>query len=86
MAILKSSMSGGRHSSSVSSAPTILRPHHLLFFQFVLLKLYRENKHKEAGIGPFFRKKHYVIYLDACITAVKVVSYWSLYLGEHISI
>ena len=30
--------------------------HHLRFFQFVLLKLYRENngnKQKEAGIGPF---------------------------------
>ena len=34
--------------------------HHLHFFQFVLLKLYRENnenKQKEAGIGPFFLKK-----------------------------
>ena len=34
--------------------------HHLRFFQFVLLKLYRENdenKQKEAGIGPFFLKK-----------------------------
>ena len=33
--------------------------HHLRFFQFVLLKLYRENyenKQKEAGIGPFFKK------------------------------
>ena len=33
--------------------------HHLCFFQFVLLKLYRENhenKQKEAGIGPFFKK------------------------------
>ena len=33
--------------------------HHLRFFQFVLLKLYRgnnENKEKEAGIGPFFKK------------------------------
>ena len=32
---------------------------HLRFFQFVLLKLYRgnnENKEKEAGIGPFFKK------------------------------
>ena len=32
--------------------------HHLRFFQFVLLKLYRENnknKQKEAGIGPFFK-------------------------------
>ena len=50
----------GRHSSVVSSAPTILRPgfetqaHHLCFFHIVLLKLYRENKQKEAGIGPFF--------------------------------
>ena len=57
----------GRHSSVVSSAPTILRPgfesqaHHLSFFQFVLLKLYRENnenKQKEAGIGPFFLKRN----------------------------
>ena len=33
--------------------------HHLQFFQFVLLKLYRENnkiKQKEAGIGPIFLK------------------------------
>ena len=33
--------------------------HHLHFFQFVLLKLYRENnknKQKEAGIGPFFKQ------------------------------
>ena len=33
--------------------------HHLCFFQFVLLKLYRENnenKQKEAGIGPFLKK------------------------------
>ena len=32
---------------------------HLHFFQFVLLKLYRENnknKQKEAGIGPFLKK------------------------------
>ena len=32
---------------------------HLCFFQFVLLKLYRENnenKQKEARIGPFFKK------------------------------
>ena len=32
---------------------------HLCFFQFVLLKLYRENnenKQKEAGIGPFLKK------------------------------
>ena len=32
---------------------------HLWFYQFVLLKLYRENneiKQKEAGIGPFFEK------------------------------
>ena len=31
---------------------------HLRFFQFVLLKLYRENnenKQKEAGIGPFLK-------------------------------
>ena len=38
--------------------------HHLSFFQFVLLKLYRENnknKQKEAGIGPFFLKKHELI-------------------------
>ena len=34
--------------------------HHLSFFQFVLLKLYRENnknKQKEAGIGPFKKKE-----------------------------
>ena len=34
--------------------------HHPCFFQFVLLKFYRENdenKQKEAGIGLFFRKK-----------------------------
>ena len=34
--------------------------HHLCFFQFVLLKLYRENnenKQKEAGIGPFLKKE-----------------------------
>ena len=43
---------------------------HLRFFQFVLLKLYRENnennenKQKEAGIGPFFKKN--IDYLD-CI-------------------
>ena len=33
--------------------------HHLHFFQFVLLKLYRgngKNKQKEAGIGPFLKK------------------------------
>ena len=32
--------------------------HHLGFFQFVLLKIYRENnknKQKETGIGPFFK-------------------------------
>ena len=55
----------GRHSSVVSSSPTILRPgfesqaHHLRFFQFVLLKLLLEleknkNKQKEDGIGPYF--------------------------------
>ena len=53
----------GRHSSVVSSVPTILRPRVWVpstpstLFQFVLLKLYRENnenKQKEAGIGPFF--------------------------------
>ena len=34
--------------------------HHLRIFQFVLLKMYRENnenKQKEAGIGPFLKKK-----------------------------
>ena len=54
---------GGRYSSMVSSAPTILRPWVQIpstpskLFQFVLLKLYRENdenQQKEAGIGPFF--------------------------------
>ena len=37
--------------------------HHLRFFQFVLLKLYRENdenKEKDAGIGPF--KKTWVFF------------------------
>ena len=36
---------------------------HLRFFQFVLLKLYRENnenKQKEAGIGPFKKSKRYI--------------------------
>ena len=36
-----------------------LLAHHLRFFQFVLLKFYRENnenKQKEAGIEPFFQK------------------------------
>ena len=35
--------------------------HHLCFFQFVLLKLYRENnenKQKETGIGPIFLKQN----------------------------
>ena len=52
---------GGRHRSVVSSAPTILQPSvripsspSTLFFKIVLFKLYRENKQKEAGIGPFF--------------------------------
>ena len=56
----------GRHSSVVSSAPTILRlwvripstPSTL--FQFVLLRLQHEkdeNKQKEAGIGPFFKNR-----------------------------
>ena len=34
--------------------------HHLCFFQFVLLKLHRENneiKQKEAGIGPFLKNR-----------------------------
>ena len=41
--------------------------HHLRFFQFVLLKLYRENnenKQKEAGIGPFLKRQD-----------VKIISY-----------
>ena len=36
--------------------------HHLRFFQFVLMKLYRdnnENKQKEIGIGPFLKKNFY---------------------------
>ena len=56
----------GRHSSVVSSAPTILRlwvripstPSTL--FQFVLLRLQHEkdeNKQKKAGIGPFFKNR-----------------------------
>ena len=58
---------GGRHSSVVSSAPTILRPQvripstPSMLFQFVLLKLYRENdenKQKEAGIGPFLKTNY----------------------------
>ena len=47
--------------------PTICGPgfesqaHHLRLFQFVLLKLLlelekNENKRKEAGIGPYFKK------------------------------
>ena len=57
---------GGRHSSVVSSVPTILRPRVRIpstpstLFQFVLLKLYRENnenKQKEAGIDPFLKKE-----------------------------
>ena len=61
---LNYSSRGGRHSSVVLSAPTILWPwiksqaHHLCFFQFVLLILYRENnenKQKEAGVGPFLK-------------------------------
>ena len=37
--------------------------HHLRFFQFVLLKLYRENNEnkQEAGIGPFLIKKAMLI-------------------------
>ena len=45
---------------------------HLRFFQFVLLKLYRENnenKQKEAGIGPF--KKNIVIFKP------KILQDWS---------
>ena len=58
----KNNLGDGRHSSVVSSAPTILWPQVQIpstlstLFQFVLLKLYRkndENKQKEAGIGPF---------------------------------
>ena len=49
---------GGRHSSVVSSAPTILRPqaHHLCFFQFVLkLKQEKnENKQKRCRDWPIF--------------------------------
>ena len=53
-------------SSVVSSAPSRgpgfeSQAHYLRFFQFVLLKLYRENsenKQKEAGIGSFFNKSN----------------------------
>ena len=57
---------GGRHSSVVSSAPTILRPWVRIpstpstLSSIYLLKLYpenNENKQKEAGFGPFFIKK-----------------------------
>ena len=44
--------------------------HHLCFFQFVLLKLYRENnenKQKEAGIGPFLKKTS--IYIKKVVVA-----------------
>ena len=51
---------GNRHSSVVSSAPTILQfesqAHHLRFFQFVLLKLYckkDENEQKRLGLPIF---------------------------------
>ena len=40
---------------------------HLRFFQ--LLKLYRENnenKQKEAGIGPFFKKNTYALNSNFC--------------------
>ena len=61
---------GGRHSSVVSSVPTILRPRvripstPSMLFQFVLLKLYRENnenKQKEAGIGPIFKNNSAIL-------------------------
>ena len=50
----------------VAAIPTILRPRVRIpstpstLFQFVLLKFYRENnenKQKEAGIGPFLKKR-----------------------------
>ena len=58
---------GCRHNSVVLSSPTILGPgfesqaHHLCFIQFMLLKLLlglkkNENKQKEAGIGPYFKR------------------------------
>ena len=57
---------GGRHSSVVSSAPTILQPRvripstPSMLFQFVLLKLYRENNENKQKRGldwPIFKKK-----------------------------
>ena len=68
---------GGRHSSMVLSAPTILWPRvqipstPSMRFQFVLLELYwekNENKEKEAKIGPFLKKnlqqRHVIITLS----------------------
>ena len=58
----KSGVKGGRHSSVVSFAPTILWPRvripstPSMLFQFVFLKLYQENKQKEAGIYPFKKR------------------------------
>ena len=61
---------GGRHSSVVSSAPTILHPWVQIpstpsvLFQFLLLKLWWEkddNKQKEAEIGPFLKKTIYYL-------------------------
>ena len=56
---------GGCHSSVVSSAPTILRPQvripstpsmlYSICIEIVMRKK-NENKQKEAGIGPFFKK------------------------------
>ena len=58
---------GGRHSSVVSSAPTILRPRvrfpstPSMLLSICIIKIVsrkkRKNKQKEAGIGPFFKKK-----------------------------
>ena len=56
---------GGRHSSVVSSAPTILRPgfkpqaHHLrFFFNLYYCNMKKDENKKEAGIGPFKKKKY----------------------------
>ena len=62
--------------------------HHLRFFQFVLLKLYRENnenKQKEAGTGPFFFKKRnwvlgcWVLEATTCHLLYDLTYYWPTY-------
>ena len=74
---------GGHHSSVVLSAPTILRPRvqipstPSMLFQFVLLKLYRENnenKQKEAGMAHL--KK--IMRLAPCTTSMLTVIDWTI--------